>query len=163
MILRKLKIQDAEPMLEWMHDPEVVSHLKGNFAGKSLSDCQAFIRNSGEDPENVHFAIADDQDRYLGTVSLKHIQKDFAEFAIVICKAAMGTGTSRAAMGRMLEYGIRELKLPSIYWCVSRKNTRAVRFYDKNGYVRADIIPARLEELYAPEKGSLLWYCYNGN
>ena len=163
MILRKLKLQDAEPMLEWMHDPEVVSHLKGNFAEKTLTDCQTFIRNSAEDSENVHFAIADDRDHYMGTVSLKHIQKDFAEFAIVICKGAMGTGASREAMGRILEYGIRELKLPAVYWCVSQKNTRAVRFYDKNGYVRADTIPVQLEELYAPQKGYLLWYCYDGN
>ena len=35
MHIRKLKIEDAPLMLEWMHDENVVSNLRGNFQEKS--------------------------------------------------------------------------------------------------------------------------------
>lgn len=162
MILRELCAQDQKPMLEWMHDKDVVSDLKGNFLDKTLQDCAAFIENSRNDPQNLHFAIADDHNHYMGTVSLKHIHPDWAEFAIVVGKAAMGTGISKAAMKEMLDYGITQLGLAKIYWCVSKENTRAVRFYDKNGYVKSEEIPTELKAAYKQEGDALLWYYYKG-
>ena len=160
MILRPLCPRDAEAMLEWMHDDNIVSQLKGRFKEKTLSDCQAFIESSRNTHENLHLAIADAEDSYLGTVSLKNIHEDWAEFAIVVSKKAHGTGAAGAAMGQILDYGIRELKLPVIYWCVSKKNQRAIRFYNKNGYAPADRIPEDLKDLYREDLQELLWYCY---
>ena len=162
MKLRELKPQDAPLMLEWMHDPSVVSDLKANFAAKTIDDCEAFIAGSADHTRDVHFAAADDSDEYMGTVSLKHLHSDWAEFAIVVRKAAMGKGISRDAMAEILLYGVRELKLQHIYWCVSRDNARAVRFYDKNHYQRTTDIPQELRQMYREEGDSLLWYVYPG-
>ena len=38
MRLRNLELKDAPLMLEWMHDPDVVKDLCGNFLDKSLDD-----------------------------------------------------------------------------------------------------------------------------
>ena len=46
MRLRHLEEKDAPLMLEWMHDPDVVGKLKGNFLNKTLADAEAFIRAS---------------------------------------------------------------------------------------------------------------------
>ena len=118
-------------MLSWMHDASVVEHLGANFAAKTLADCEAFIAASGNEEENLHLAVADEQDVYMGTVSLKHLNKTFgtAEFAITVRKEAMGKGYSRYAMARILELGVQELGLEKIYWCVSPNNTRAVRWH----------------------------------
>ncbi len=139
MKIRKLELKDAEPMLAWMHDQDVVKDLSTNFTDKTIEDCKAFILESWSDNSNIHMAIADDMDNYLGTVSLKNLTNDNAEFAITIGKAAMGTGISALAMKKILKLGFKEIGLKNIYWCVSPENKRALKFYDKNGYQRTII------------------------
>jgi RimJ/RimL family protein N-acetyltransferase len=142
MKLRRLEEKDAPWMLEWMHDDSVVHDMGTDFSQKQLADCERFIAHSREEmkdiphAENVHFAIVDAEDTYMGTVSLKDIDhtKRNAEFAITVRKTAMGKGYSRYGMQEILKYGINELDLDCIYWCVNEANQRAVRYYHKNGY-----------------------------
>ena len=161
MKLRPLEQRDAPLMLEWMHDPDVVCHLSANFAEKTLSDCQRFIAWANETREDLHLAVADETDTYMGTVSLKHIHGGTAEFAITVRACAMGKGYSRFGMDAILRKGISEMGLTAIYWCVSRHNARAVRFYDKNGYTRTNHIPPSILEAYTPEQNAgFIWYVY---
>jgi len=150
-------------MLEWMHDEAVVRHLGANFAAKTIDDCKNFIAASGNPVENLHLAIADEEDTYMGTVSLKHLdrQQGTAEFAITVRACAMGKGYSHFGMDSILRKGIAEEQLKAIYWCVSPKNERAVRFYDKHGYTRTTQIPHSILSAY-PEDMELIWYVYNG-
>ena len=134
--LRKLQKKDAPLMLEWMHDNDVVKDLQSNFATKMLDDCLRFIEIAQNESQNLHLAIVDDTDEYLGTVSLKNITEQCAEFAITIRKSAMGSGCSIFAMQEIIQKGLYELGLEEIYWCVSTFNSRAVRFYDENNYER---------------------------
>ena len=134
MYLRELKKEDAPFMLEWMHDDSVVHDLQTDFSVKTLDDCIAFIENSLGDKENLNMAISDDNDEYMGTVSLKHITKDSAEFAIAIRKCAMGKGYSKYGMDEIIRYGFMNLGLSSVYWCVSPSNIRAIKFYEKYKY-----------------------------
>lgn len=159
MHLRPLEQTDAPRMLEWMHDPDVVGHLSANFAEKTLADCQRFIASAADQTTDLHLAIADSQDTYMGTVSLKHIADGTAEFAITVHKEAMGNGFSRFAMAQILQMGLQQLS--AIYWCVSPDNRRAVRFYDKNGYARTTCVPQRIRDFYTPEQlESLIWYVH---
>ena len=157
MNLRMLRKEDAPLMLEWMHDRSVVEHLATNFQEKTIEDCLSFVENAQMYPNNLHWAIVNDSDEYMGTVSLKNLGEGCGEFAITVRKCAMGKGYSRFAMDEILEYGSRELNLNGIYWCVSPKNVRAVRFYDKNGYHRTQVVPDRIKEHYSQE---LIWYVY---
>lgn len=164
MRLRKLENKDAELMLEWMHDDNVVAQLGTNFKEKKLEDCIRFIEGSSDESHDLHLAIVDDEDTYMGTVSLKHIDREnqTAEFAITVRSAAMGKGYSGYAMSEILRIGINELKLQNIYWCVSKENARAVRFYDKNGYERVEDVPAGIKQYYSSEQlKSFLWYVVN--
>ena len=161
MKLRKLEQKDAELMLEWMHDKSVVEHLGTNFAAKTITDCQNFIKASQNDEKNLNLAVVNDNDEYMGTVSLKHIDKQngTAEFAITVRAAAMGKGFSKYGMQKILEKGIEEVGLKKIYWCVSVDNLRAVRFYDKCGYIRSEEVPEHIKEPYK-QTANLLWYVY---
>ena len=163
MILRKLINEDAPLMLEWMHDKSVVEFLGANFGAKTLEDCENFITSSQNNEENLHLAVADEAGNYMGTVSLKHIDREnaTAEFAITVRKVAMGKGYSRYGMERILEIGIAEMGLKEIYWCVSPVNVRAVRFYDKCGYQRTEKVPDHILAAYPPEM-ALYWYVYSG-
>lgn len=164
MRLRKLEQKDAEFMLEWMHDESVVRHMSANFAEKTLQDCQRFIEYSQNCEEDLNLAIVDQDDTYMGTVSLKHInfQEKTAEFAITIRKEAMGQGYSAYGMQEIIRIGFEELDLEKILWCVSVDNQRAVRFYDKNGYQRTTDIPQYYKECYSDEQlKTFIWYVIN--
>ena len=141
MSLRELQYKDASLMLEWMHDDSVVHDLKKDFGKLTLEDCNRFISQSINNDRDYNLAIVNDKDEYQGTVSLKNISKDdgSAEFGIVVRKCAMGKGSSKEAMREILRRGFENLHLDYIYWCVSPKNVRAVRFYDKNNYSRIDV------------------------
>lgn len=134
MKLRKLKKEDASFMLEWMHDEDLVGQLKGDFMSKTIDDCLTFIINSEKDENNVNLAIVNNDDIYQGTVSLKNIKDGNAEFAICIRRCAMHTNVSSEAMKMMIDYAFDKLNVIRVYWFLSKKNTRAYRFYVKNGY-----------------------------
>jgi len=163
MKLRRLEEKDAPLMLEWMHDDSVVHNMGTDFSKKTIEDCLNFIEASIEDKENAHFAIVNDSDEYMGTVSLKHIHKEdgYAEFAITVRKSAMGKGYSKWGMLEILRYGFEIVGLDRIYWYVSPKNKRAVSFYDKNGYtqimdvddgIKANLNAAGIEYVWYMEK-----------
>ena len=158
MKLRKLQAEDAPFMLEWMHDDSVVHDLRTNFAVKTLEDCISFIKMAQDTNENLHLAIVDENDTYMGTVSLKHITKTSAEFGITVRKCAMGKGFSKFAMQNIIETGFKQLGLQKIYWCVAPENHRAIRFYDKNMFHRC-LAPAEAQNFYsAREINHYLWY-----
>ena len=157
MYLRKLKLEDAPLMLEWMHDKEVVGHLHTDFSTKTLQDAQAFILASHTDTNNLNLAIASDEDVYMGTVSLKHIENGRAEFAITVRAAAMKRGYAWFAMQAILEKGFKEFGLEQVYWCVSVDNARAIRFYDKHYFHEALDIPEDIRQRYR-DLPNLKWY-----
>ena len=162
MRVRKLKKKDAEHMFEWMHDDSVVRDLLADFSKKSIDDCQRFIDESQNVQDNLHLAIVNDDDIYMGTVSLKHIDlfHKYAEFAIVVRKIAMGKGYSIYGMNEIFEKGTNDFDLKDIYWCVSGNNLRALGFYNKNGFERCMCIPTNIKKKYPKDIGdTLVWYC----
>jgi len=157
MRLRELRETDATNMLEWMQDDDVVRDLHGNFRDKTYEDAIAFIRNANNCADK-HWAIASDIDEYMGTVSLKNIDfsRGTAEFAIAIRSCAMGSGYSWFGMKEAIDYAFNELNLECVYWCVSRNNKRAVRFYDKHNFHETIDVPEEIQMAY--NDNSLKWY-----
>lgn len=150
-------------MLEWMHDDSVVHYLSKDFSVMTIDDCRSFIINSQDNKESVHFAIASDDDEYLGTISLKDINPELhsAEFGIVIRKKAMGKGYASEAMTRILNMAKNEYGLETVYWCVDPENKRAARFYDKQNYKR--VTAKELPDIhgYTSEQiNRYIWYIY---
>ena len=158
MKLRKLLPKDAPLMLEWMHDPDVVKDMRRDFASKTIEDCLQFIQAANNSEEDLHCAIVNDEDEYMGTVSLKHIRAGKAEFGITVRSCAMGKGYAQFGMHSIIEKGFTQLGLSEIYWCVSPENTRAIRFYDKQSYER--MVPSTQSTHYSSEeRNKYVWYC----
>ncbi len=157
MNLRKLELYDAPLMLEWMHDINVTEFLKTDFSTKTLEDAERFIKSSWEKCNEIHLAIVSDLNEYMGTVSLKNIESKTAEFSIAVRKEAMRRGYAWYGMKSIIEKAFNELDLESIYWCVSKKNQRAIRFYDKHSFHEILDIPFRINERYSNIE-NLKWY-----
>ena len=159
MHLRKLRTEDAPLMHEWMQDPFVVRDMQTDFASKTLEDCLRFIEAAKDDADNLNLAIADTDDVYMGTVSLKHIHDGSAEFAITVRRSAMGKGYAQFAMHEILRIAFEERGLDFVYWCVDPVNARAVRFYEKGGFKRvsAAVLPVKLS--YTEEQiRTFIWF-----
>lgn len=157
MNIRRLEIKDASLMLSWMHDTSVTENLRADFASKSLADAEAFIRQSWTDASNINLAITSDMDEYMGTVSLKHLENGSAEFAITVRSEAMGRGYSWFGMEAIIDKAFSEYGLEKVYWCVSRDNVRAVRFYDKHNFRETFDISERVLARYEGIP-NLKWY-----
>lgn len=159
MKLRKLKREDAQRMLEWMHNEDVCRYMKADFASKTLDDCLRFIEAAASDENNIHLAVVNDDDLYMGTVSLKEVDRENkeAEFAITMHYESMGKGYAAYGMHEMIRLGLEEYGLDRIFWCVSKNNLRANRFYDKNGYRKITVLPEKYKKRYL-EWESMNWY-----
>lgn len=159
MKLRDLEMKDAPFMLEWMHDESVVKNLRGNFKEKTLTDCEDFILASADKKSDIHLAIVSDEDEYMGTVSLKNVDRsnNSAEFAITVRNSAMGRGYSWWGMEEIIRLAFEKYGLDNVYWCVSRDNERAIRFYDKHNFHEAVDIPSTITSNYSGMT-NLKWY-----
>ena len=142
MKLRPLNINDAELMLEWMHDHELVKDLHRNFEKLTIDDCKVFIKKANETIEDKHYAVAEDDETYVGTVSLKNIDKRLkcAELGIVMRRSSHGKGAAQYAVNEIIRIASEDFEINKVYWCVSVNNDRALRFYDKMGFERVDIM-----------------------
>lgn len=137
MLLREPKEKDAQGMLSWMHDPASREIFANDFASFTLEKVLNFICHANDDEQNKNFVCVDDNDNYLGTVSLKNIDYSSknAEYAVSFCSAAQGTGAAKYATEEILKYAFETLQLERVYLNVIPDNVRANKFYKKIGFV----------------------------
>lgn len=135
--LRKLEEKDVPFMLEWMHDPSIACFFRFDAMSMTEEKCLEYIRTANSDDNSKHFAIADENDEYLGTISLKNIdyEKKEAEYAISTRKIVHGTGAATLATNEILKIAFEELGLNKVYLNVLVENKRANAFYQKEGFL----------------------------
>lgn len=157
--LRRLEAKDAPLMLEWMHDHDVVENLEADFSTKTIADALQFIEQSRrEGGGELHLACVDDNDIYLGTVSLKHINRKNcnAEFAICFRRCAHGTGASSYATEEIQRIAFAEQGLEKLYLYLYSTNERANHFYQKEGFTFEG--RQRQQVMYKGRFVDVLWY-----
>lgn len=157
--LRKLQRKDAEFMLEWMHDPDIAKQFRFDAAAMDMRRAQAFIA-ACQETDDLHYAIVDETDEYLGTISLKSIDKEneIAEYAVVLRRKAMGKGIAKAATDNLLRIAFGEYGLNKIYLNVFEDNGRARAFYKKYGFCYEGCATRHLT--VRGSKKDLCWYAY---
>ena len=136
MKLRELMSKDEPYMLEWMNDVDICSNFRFKAGTKTTADVMQFIRDSKLRENNYHFAIVNESDEYLGTVSLKEIEiaASTAEYAIVLRKCAQKTGAGRYATEQILKFAFQKLGLNKVYLNVFSDNIHARGFYEHLGF-----------------------------
>ena len=161
MHIRSLKEKDADQMIEWMHDENVVRSLGKDFKNMTKSNCLEFIRNSlSNNEKEYNFAICDSDDIYMGTVSLKNVNLKHrnAEYAIAISSKAMGKGVSSFATKAILKFAFDELGLERVYLNVRNDNLRAINFYKKIGFKYEGEFRNHLKNNSGDDYFNLLWF-----
>ena len=166
MRLRELRIEDAPLMMEWISDKELASRLNYEYALNSTKDVESFIRSTLSLADEKHYAIVSDEDEYMGTVSLRHIDynESVAELTIVVCQNAMGKGYAHHGLIAAIDIAFAELGLNSVYWGVDADNIRAIRFFTKHGFNTLDEdIPLEIKSRYANETNSVWFVVLKGD
>ena len=158
-LLRPLKTGDAAGMLEWMQDNITTRYLRIDGRAYTIDDVLRFIEEAKNEASNIHRAIVDRNDAYLGTVSLKNIdrEKREAEYAIALHPKAQGSGAAYDATEEILTIAFQTMGLERIYLNVMEENQRAIRFYEKFGFVYRKKTVANIKN----EFKTLFWYDIN--
>lgn len=166
MRLRDLNLNDAKGMLNWFNDKIVTDYLHGDYDNLTIEDAKRFITEDSRRKDELHKAITTDEDEYVGTVSLRHIDltEETAELAIVVQSRYFTKGYAWFAVSEMLKYAFNYLNLRGVYWRTHNKNSRAIHFFDKHGFNRPDEdLPKVIKNRHSNEK-NLVWYvCLNGD
>lgn len=141
IILRELKEKDAPLMFEWMHDPMIQKGFRKNMMGMTLHDAEFFCKSATipetlENGQTLHFAIVDEQDEYLGTISLKEIDQynKSAEYAISTRRKAQGKDIAKQSTYLLLKKAFNEYGLHRVYLSVLADNVAAIHLYEKCGF-----------------------------
>lgn len=161
MRVRRLEEKDAEGMLEWMHDSDIQKWFQIPMGEKSLTDVLGFIRSASnvyEDGGSIHYAIVDEKDEYLGTISLKDIDTHArkAEYAISLRKKAQGKGIATEATLELFKIAFKKYALERVYLNVLADNDKAIRLYEKCGFTYEGEFRKHL--LLRGEYKTLKWY-----
>lgn len=159
--LRKLQEKDAPFMIEWMHDSEIQKCFQRPMGEKTLADVIVFIRsasNEFQDGKSMHYAIVDQTDEYMGTISLKDIDTNShkAEYAISLRKKAQGKGVATEATKEILKVAFEKYGLGRVYLNVLEDNHKAIKLYEKCGFVYEGEFRKHL--LLRGEYKTLKWY-----
>ena len=157
--LRPLRAEDAPLMLEWMQDPTIACFFRFDAISMTEEKCRAFIESANREPGSLHYAIANESDEYLGTISLKDISDGRAEYAISTRRCAHGTGAAMQATKEILRIAFDELGLKSVFLNVLEENLRANAFYLKAGFHYTHTEKNALE--LRGQKKALNWYEVN--
>lgn len=158
MILRKLLQKDAPGIYEWMNDKDINCFFRFEKESATMNNITRFIDTAQDTNENLHLAVVNDDDEYLGTVSLKsinHTAKN-AEYAISMRKCAQGSGAALYASREILKIGFEQMGLHRIYLNVLTENGRANHFYQKFGFLFEGEFKDHI--LIHGELKSLKWY-----
>ena len=158
MELRKLCLKDAPRIFEWMKDPLCYVHFRFDPEKVTIESIQDFINKANQPSNDCHFAIVDEFDDYLGTISLKNINETdkCAEYAIAIRPGSSGKGLGYKATIAILNIAFNEFDLNRVYLNVWPENKRAIALYLKCGFKPEGEFR---EHVYVRgEFKNLLWY-----
>ena len=142
--LRKPEHKDASQLYVFKNDAEVSSKLGGHSQGMTTQEINNWIDFHNQRPDEAFWVITlKPEDLCIGHVAFYKIdyRVGSAEYGILIGdKNSWGKGLGTQITASVITYGFNELKLHRIYLEVLESNIRAVRLYEKLGFVREGLL-----------------------
>ena len=134
--LREPLEKDVHEMLKMLNNPDIKKHFSFFNHQFTIQDVKNFIQDSSKNKYRVDFSIVDEEDKFLGTITLKNIDqhKNEAEYAISLSEKSIGKGIAKKATDIIISKAINSFNIKTIYLNVKSDNIRAIRFYEKYGF-----------------------------
>jgi RimJ/RimL family protein N-acetyltransferase len=140
--LRPLEKADAPVIVEWFNDAEIRSRI-ASWRPMSLAAEEAFIEGLAKSDDFVFAVVLKDGDRFVGNTGLHQIdQKNRSGmFGIVLGdKSAWGRGIGTEVTRLMTGWAFDHVNLNRVWLEVYDDNLRAVRVYEKVGYLHEGVL-----------------------
>lgn len=143
--LRPLEPSDLERTLKWHNDPKLYENLEGTFRPVSRqAEAEWLQRVSGWAADALNWAICvTENGQHIGNIYLKNIDwvSRHGELHIFLGEEAQrGKGYGAAAVRLLVGYATGQLGLRRIHLQVLSDNIRAIRVYEKCGFVKEGLL-----------------------
>lgn len=139
--LRALERSDLAACVRWLNDPEVITHLTMTTPLSKVQEEYWFESTLKNPVETQPLAIEVRKDAdwfHIGNVGFNTLDWTVrkAELGIFIGeKSQWSQGYGRMAVQLMVEHGFNHINLNRIYLYVHENNPRAIRAYERAGFV----------------------------
>lgn len=136
--LRPIAPADVKQLIIWSQDPEVSRFLEGDYPD-DFQEAEAWYRKIKSDRQNKRWAILTKDDRLIGDVELDHIAWRSREAEMRICigdRRFWNKGYGTDVVLTVCRHAFNDLSLNEIYLRVFTENVRAIRCYEKAGFVK---------------------------
>ncbi len=145
--LREFRQEDISGIRSWVTDIETTKTLGGAYMRpQTWEQSERYLSSLLEgDAGGVNLVIADKESlRYLGQCSLMMIDNTarHAELAVVMCPVCQNQGLGQEGVRLMLAYAFDQMNLNRVHLKVRADNERAIRCYEKCGFVREGVLRA---------------------
>lgn len=142
--LRELSRNDIKKINKWRNDPELISYLGAPYRFIDVEIDENWFDNYLKNRNNtVRLSIVDNNDEIIGLVSLTGIDyiNRTAEFHIMIGESANhNNGIGTYAIKEMVNHAFNNMNLHRIYLEVLSTNKRAIKAYEKSGFIKEGIL-----------------------
>lgn len=137
--IRPLQTEDALISYKWRNNMKIWEFTGSRPNMEITSKIEKdWIKNVLNRKNEKRFSICvKDTNQYIGNVQLTSIKNKKAEFHVFIGETSMwGKGIGYQATKLILEYGFNEIGLNNIFLSVREDNKKAVKLYEKIGFVK---------------------------
>lgn len=138
--LSPMAVEDAEIWAKWKNDIHNFAYVH-HSPNINLESAIQNLKDSMSENNHV-FSVLSHEDRLIGHCALFdfHQKNHNAQLGILIGESdAQGKGYGTEAVMLLLDYGFNVMNLHQVYLAVVSHNTRAIRCYEKCGFVKTGV------------------------
>ena len=138
--LRAPEPRDLDALYEWFNDAEAVAGLGLRYPVSRQAEADWIAQRAAPSYGGAHFAVETHEGRLLGTCGLfdtEFPENRSAQLGVAIVdRTQWGKGYGTDAVRTLCRFGFEEMNLHRIELLVFADHTRAIRTYERVGFVR---------------------------
>ena len=131
----KLTTDLIDEYLKMVNDPDIASKITHNPKTYTYEDELNWIKDKIENKANIFSMIEKETGDYIGNVEIMEVKNDVAEVGICITANKQNKHLGREALTALIKYGKEKLYIKGFDLNVYKTNVRAVRCYEKAGFI----------------------------
>ena len=133
----KINKELIEDYLEMINDIEVANKISHNQKTFTYEDELKWVESNLRENATIFSMIEKNTEEYIGNVEIMHINdKGIGEVGICITASKQNQHYGTEAMEAIIKYGIERIGLSGLELNVYKTNLRAIRCYEKAGFVQ---------------------------